>query len=149
MIVMEKIYQSISPEATQEIGKSIGQRLRGGEILQLVGDLGSGKTTFVAGLVAGCDSKDAVSSPTFTVCQVYRGRKQILHFDFYRLNDDQLIAHELQDVSEDDIIVAEWPGNLSQALSRPVCTIHFLYGEGELDRTLKLVASEEMEYLIP
>jgi len=77
---------SESPEATEQLAEAIGRRLTGGEVIELVSDLGGGKTTFVRGLARGLGSADVVSSPTFTVSKVYKADKlELHHFDFYRL----------------------------------------------------------------
>jgi len=62
------------------------------EIIELRSDLGGGKTTFTQGLAAGAGSKDAVSSPTFTLKKIYRaGELHIYHYDFYRLNEPGIL----------------------------------------------------------
>ena len=81
---------SNSPAEIETIGEQIAQKLRAGSVLALVGELGSGKTQFVKGIVAGLDSAAAVTSPTFTLIHEYPGgRLPIYHFDFFRLQDRQ------------------------------------------------------------
>lgn len=102
---------------TVNMGKQIGSRLRGGEIILLESDLGGGKTTFTKGLAVGLGSEDDVSSPTFTISQVYRGKKlELHHYDLYRLGEMGLMSEELNEVLEDkhNIVVIEWP-NLAEA----------------------------------
>ena len=86
--------------------------MRGGETIELVSDLGGGKTTFVRGLARGMGSADRVASPTFTISKIYDlpEQKQIHHFDFYRLAEPGIIADELAEVLEDPsaTVVVEW-----------------------------------------
>lgn len=103
-----------SVDDTLILAKTLGTKLRGGEIIQLIGDVGAGKTTFTTGLVEGLDSEDHVSSPTFTICNTYEGRAVIHHCDFYRLHDDKLIENELAELMDDEaVIVLEWAENIS------------------------------------
>ncbi len=80
---------SDSPERTRAIAAGLGALCRGGEILLLRGDLGSGKTCFVQGLAAGLGVPPglAVTSPTFTLHAEYPGRLVLNHLDLYRLDD--------------------------------------------------------------
>jgi tRNA threonylcarbamoyladenosine biosynthesis protein TsaE len=80
-------------------------------VIELVSDLGGGKTTFVRGLARGMGSADKVSSPTFTVSKVYKtGELELHHFDLYRLGQAGLIEYELQDILNDPFVVTvvEW-----------------------------------------
>ncbi len=89
----------------------MGSRLRGGEVLELVSDLGGGKTTFTRGLVRGAGSSDKVASPTFTISKEYMAPNfTISHFDFYRLDQAGIVADELAEVVHDPeyVTVVEW-----------------------------------------
>lgn len=98
--------------ATRELGARIGQQLRGGEVFELVGDVGAGKTTFVKGLAKGLGVDDEVQSPSFTISRVYDGRDelQLVHYDFYRLTDPGIMANEVSEMVGDPqtITVIEW-----------------------------------------
>lgn len=86
-------------------------QLRGGEVIELISDLGGGKTTFVRGLARGAGSNDKVASPTFTINKVYKAPKfEIHHFDFYRLQEAGIVADELAEVVGDPhgVVVVEW-----------------------------------------
>ncbi len=79
---------SRTPEETFEMGRRLGLRCRGGEVLALVGDLGAGKTVFAKGVAAGLGiDPDAVTSPTFLGLAVHRGRVLFAHADAYRVED--------------------------------------------------------------
>jgi len=93
---------SNSPLQTQEIGRQLAKTLTAGSVLALTGELGSGKTQFVKGLVAGLGSDAIVTSPTFTLIHEYRGgRLPIYHFDFFRLQDRQWSRREPSDIDLD------------------------------------------------
>jgi tRNA threonylcarbamoyladenosine biosynthesis protein TsaE len=81
---------SNSPAETEAIGRQLAEHIEVGSILALKGDLGSGKTLFVKGLVAGLGSSADVTSPTFTIVHEYRGgRVPVYHFDFFRVENQQ------------------------------------------------------------
>jgi tRNA threonylcarbamoyladenosine biosynthesis protein TsaE len=85
--------------------------LKGGEVIELISDLGGGKTTFTRGLVRGLGSADKVASPTFTISKVYRtDALEVHHFDFYRLQEAGIIADELSEVMGDKqtVVIVEW-----------------------------------------
>ena len=95
-------------------GQVIGRSLGGGEIIELVGDVGSGKTTLVKGIALGLGIDEYIQSPSFTINRIYRGRDGIMlsHYDFYRLDDAGIMANELQEVIGDSMTVTiiEWAG---------------------------------------
>jgi len=81
---------SNSPAETEAIGRQLAEYIDVGSILALRGDLGSGKTLFVKGLVAGLGSSADVTSPTFTIVHEYRGgRVPVYHFDFFRVENQR------------------------------------------------------------
>jgi len=102
---------SNSPTETEAIGRRLAEHISVGSILALKGDLGSGKTSFVKGLVAGLDSSASVTSPTFTILHEYRGgRLPVYHFDFFRVQDRQSVERlGLDDYFfGDGLSVIEW-----------------------------------------
>ncbi|MEX0934274.1 MAG: tRNA (adenosine(37)-N6)-threonylcarbamoyltransferase complex ATPase subunit type 1 TsaE [Candidatus Saccharimonadales bacterium] len=106
-------FKSNSLADTVQLGGKIGQLLRGGEVIELISDLGGGKTALVKGIASGIDSKDQVMSPTFTISRIYRGKDlELHHFDFYRLEDPGIMADELSEtINEKNIsVVIEWAG---------------------------------------
>jgi len=109
---MEYQIQSSSVEETIETGRRLGSQLRGGEIIALVGHLGSGKTHFVKGVAAGAGSPDAgrVSSPTFVIVNEYHGRLDIYHIDAYRIDTAQQWASiGFEDYcNPDSVVLVEW-----------------------------------------
>lgn len=113
-------YNSNSEESTKMVGESIGSLLSGGEVIECLSDLGGGKTTLVAGIAKGFGSQDPVSSPSFTICNTYKrvDKKQLQHFDFYRLSEPGIMRDELFEVvgNQDNVVVVEWGGSVSDVL---------------------------------
>lgn len=110
---------SRSVEQTRRVGMRLGAMLRGGDVIGLAGDLGSGKTTFVQGIAAGWGSADAVSSPTFVLVNVYRrpdgGR--LYHLDAYRLSSlGEAIDLDLEVLLESGPLLVEWADRIRGAL---------------------------------
>ena len=85
------VTETRSPEETYALGEKIGKAAQPGQIYTLTGDLGVGKTVFTQGVAAGLGITEPVSSPTFTIVQVYEeGRLPFYHFDVYRIGDHGL-----------------------------------------------------------
>lgn len=108
-----------SPTQTVELGKSIGEALKGGDVVLLEGELGAGKTILARGICigAGMDEKTPVRSPTFTLMHEYTGRAPIRHADLYRIeNDEDLETVGLFDPGEDEapITIIEWADRLPE-----------------------------------
>ena len=105
------IFHSQSPEDTYRLGRELGVNCRPGQVFTLTGDLGVGKTLFTQGFAAGLGITEPVSSPTFTILQVYdTGRLPFYHFDVYRIGD----VEEMEEVGWEDYIygqgicIVEW-----------------------------------------
>ena len=102
-------------------GEDIGRQIYGGMVLELVGDVGAGKTTFTKGLAKGLGISETVQSPTFTISRVYEGEKLTLsHYDFYRLNDYGIMEMELAEnlSNPKNVTVVEWAGDLADNLPK-------------------------------
>jgi tRNA threonylcarbamoyladenosine biosynthesis protein TsaE len=147
---MKREITTDSVEQTEQVAEKIGQALHGGEVIELVSDLGGGKTTFTRGLAKGIHSPDKVASPTFTVSKLYVGKKlQIYHFDFYRLGDAGLMEHELHDVMGDPeiVVVVEWGNVVAHVLPEDRLTIR-LKSTGDTERALEITCPESLQYLV-
>lgn len=98
------IIETRSAEETFRFGKELGQMASPGQVFTLTGDLGVGKTVFTQGFASGLGVEEAVSSPTFTIVQMYEsGRLPFYHFDVYRIGD----AEEMDEVGFDDYVLGE------------------------------------------
>ena len=98
------IIETRSPEETFELGKKIGEAAKPGQVYTLNGDLGVGKTVITQGVAAGLGITEPVSSPSFTIVQVYEeGRLPFYHFDVYRIGD----IEEMEEIGYDDYFFGE------------------------------------------
>ena len=119
-----------SAKETQELAKKLSKRLKGGEVLALTGDLGSGKTTFVQGLAKGLGVKENITSPTFILLNLHQAKKglKLAHFDLYRLDT----AKDLESIGAGDylhkkkiISVIEWAEKIKKILPDKTIWIKF------------------------
>ncbi len=105
---------------TIEIGKVLGRALKPGDVIGLVGELGSGKTTLVKGIASGLklSDKDEISSPTFVLIKEYKGRIPLFHFDLYRLESLDDISHLGVDeyLFDQGVCVIEWAERMKMLL---------------------------------
>jgi tRNA threonylcarbamoyladenosine biosynthesis protein TsaE len=146
---MQTYVKSTGSFVTEDIAEKLGRKLHGGEIIELVSDLGGGKTTFVRGLARGLGSNDKVRSPSFTIANLYRaGELTLHHFDFYRLDDPGIVARELAEITTDTkaIVVIEWAMVIGQALPRAHLVVS-LNQTGEQTRDITLDYPEQYAYL--
>jgi len=109
-VTQSEIITTSSEEETAAAGERFAARLKPGDVVLLYGDLGAGKTAFVRGLAKGLGaSPDAVSSPTFTLIQEYRGRVTLQHVDLYRLKPSEVEGLGLDELTDGTGVVAvEW-----------------------------------------
>ncbi len=117
------IATTASETETAAVGRDLAQSLRAGDTILLHGDLGAGKTAFVRGLAEGLGvSPDAVSSPTFTLIQEYRGgRLPLFHVDLYRLDDPREIDDlGLEEIAANGVLAIEWAEKLPRALDAAI-----------------------------
>ena len=100
------------------LGVNVSYSLSQGDILLLYGDLGSGKTTFVKGLLRGLEYKDDVTSPTFTLVNEYNAKYKVIHIDFYRdKNIDRWINLGINEYFDNlNIVIIEWPNLIPDLL---------------------------------
>lgn len=137
-------------DVTEHLGEVIGANLRGGEVIELVSDVGGGKTTFTRGLARGAGSTDRVSSPTFTVSKMYEAPKfTIFHYDFYRLNEPGIMAAELDETvhDKDVVTVIEWSDIVAGVLPEERLRIEFIQN-GDESREVKMTIPGEIAYLM-
>ena len=98
------IIETRSADETYQLGVDIGKTAQKGQVYTLVGDLGVGKTVFTQGLAKGLEIQEPISSPTFTIVQVYdEGRLPFYHFDVYRIGD----ISEMDEIGYEDYVYGE------------------------------------------
>jgi tRNA threonylcarbamoyladenosine biosynthesis protein TsaE len=123
-----------SPAETERAGTLLGQRLRDGDVVLLIGELGAGKTTFVRGVARGTGSHADVSSPTFQLVRIYPGRVQLAHVDLYRVeNTAELRDLGLDELADRGAVVVEW-GERLEADGSAVIEFEHLGGDRRLIR---------------
>lgn len=127
-----------SDEKMQRLGVAIGRAVSGGEVLELVGDIGAGKTTLTKGIAKALDINEPVQSPTFTISRVYDSPRglRLAHYDFYRLGEAGIMGNEISEaVDNDSVVVVEWAGAVD--------------GDLPEDRlAIKIIATSEEERLV-
>ncbi len=113
------VIESHSRQETYELGRTLGQKAKAGDVYTLVGDLGVGKTVFTQGLAVGLGITEPVNSPTFTILQIYEeGRLPLYHFDVYRIGD----VEEMEEIEYEDcfygggICLIEWANLIEEIL---------------------------------
>lgn len=98
------IIETNSERETYELGVRMGREAQAGQVYTLIGDLGVGKTVFTKGLAEGLEIGEPVSSPTFTIVQIYEeGRLPFYHFDVYRISD----ISEMDEIGYEDYIYGD------------------------------------------
>jgi tRNA threonylcarbamoyladenosine biosynthesis protein TsaE len=131
-------------EETISFGKALGELLIPGDVLIVTGELGSGKTRLIKGMCLGLglgDTKE-VTSPTFTLLQVYQGRVPIYHMDYYRLNTKEEVLDSGLDPFEywDGVVMVEWGEKFPELLTRPFLQV-IIKEVSDFERLIQLETS--------
>lgn len=131
---------------TNAFGLRIGALLRGGEVIELIGDVGAGKTALTKAIAKGLGVSEDVQSPSFTISRVYETptHLQLVHYDFYRLHDPGIMAEELVEALGDmrNITVVEWADIVKGVLPADRLSIH-ITPTSEHGRRLSVTAGGE------
>ena len=102
-------------------------------VVELIGDVGAGKTTFTRGLAKGLGTKEEITSPSFTISKSYAlpDDKTLIHYDFYRLKDPGLMIEDLEENlnNKNNIIVVEWGNSVKNILPKNHIIIEINYNE--------------------
>lgn len=121
-------------EIMEALGRNLGCLLQPGDIVCLSGELGAGKTTLARGIAKGLGYDGRVSSPTFTLMNVYHGRCPVYHFDFYRLGEGELEELGLEDfLGREGICLIEWPQAGRKLLPQDALWIDIILEEDDYD----------------
>ena len=128
----------------KQLGRTIGVRLIGGEVIELIGDVGAGKTTLTKGLAEGLGISEPIQSPTFTISRVYTARDNLFlyHYDFYRLSEVGIMAEDVNEALSNDqaVTVIEWSGMVSEALPADRLQIYIYMANQEDVREVQIKA---------
>ena len=122
-----QVFETNSELETEQVGERFAASLPDGAVVAMYGELGSGKTAFVRGMARGMGIDSRVSSPTFTIVNEYRGARELIHFDMYRLQS----GDELFDIGWEDylrrgsVCAVEWSENVEDAFEGDEIIIRF------------------------
>lgn len=120
-----------SEQEMLDFGRKFAAQVHFPTVIELVGDVGAGKTTFTRGLAEGLGVKEPVTSPSFTISKPYAlpDNKQLIHYDFYRLPDPGLMLEDLSESinNQNAITIIEWAESVSNILPKDhiKITIHY------------------------
>ena len=124
-------------DETRAFGLELGASLRKGDIVALIGDLGTGQTALTKYIAEGLGIRETITSPTFTIVQEYRqGRLPLYHFDVYRIGDPEEM-YELgyeEYFYGDGVCVIEWADLIEELLPEYTKTIRIEYGKNQEER---------------
>lgn len=123
---MTEVIESLREQDTYDLGKKLGENCKAGDIILLNGDLGVGKTVFTKGFGKGLGIEEPISSPTFTIMQIYeQGRLPLYHFDVYRIADPE----EMDEIGYEDyffgkgVCLIEWASLIEELIPEHVTEI--------------------------
>ena len=134
--VVTMVIESRSPHETKSWGRRLASILEGGELLGLIGDLGSGKTVFIKGLASGLSLREEdILSPTFTMIQEHHGRLGLYHIDLYRLEEATLDDLGLREyLFSQGVAAVEWFERLRGGADMEFLSVRISYAGANLRR---------------
>lgn len=131
--------ESHSEADTVTIGRAIGEALRRGDVVLLMGELGAGKTQMARGMAIGIESDLPARSPTFVIVNEYRGRIRLSHCDLYRVSGpDEVEELALEERLTDGALAIEWPERADGNLPEDALLVQIEPGQGDNDRRILL-----------
>lgn len=133
------------------LGRRIGEQFRGGEVVELIGDVGAGKTTLAKGLAVGLKVDEDVQSPSFTISRTYDARDELIleHYDFYRLQEAGVMAYELSESIADPktVVLVEWAETVGSVLPDERIVIRISYLPDDDGRSVEVAVPEQYNYV--
>ena len=131
-----------SPNEMKDLGKKIGKQLSSTDVVILSGELGSGKTVLTQGIAAALGF-DQITSPTFVISRIHKGKPNFIHIDAYRLLDSSLSNFtdlDFESYLPNSIFVIEWGAQFVATLTDQYLDIKITQGENENSRNLEVTA---------
>lgn len=141
--------KSGSTAQTEQLANKLAANIRGNEVIELASDVGGGKTTFTKFLLAALGSADMVSSPSFTIENIYYCPNfEVHHFDFYRLEEAGIMSDEFDEVVQagEDLVIIEWAGLVQDLLPKQRLQIK-ITAPSENQREFEFICPAELSYL--
>lgn len=141
------VYMTNSAEETEALGRALARALEDSEItrafIAFFGEMGVGKTAFTRGFAAEFDIK-CVKSPTYTVVNEYRGRRNIYHFDMYRIeSEDDLYSIGFDDyIEKDGFSIVEWSENIADFLPEDIISVRISRDKTSPDKRIIEIESD-------
>lgn len=133
------------------LGRRMGEQFRGGEVVELIGDVGAGKTTLAKGIAAGLGVDEDVQSPSFTISRTYDARDKLTleHYDFYRLNEPGVMAYELSESTAEPrtVVLVEWAETVTSVLPEERIVVRITYHPDDDGRSVDVAIPETYNYL--
>lgn len=138
-------WTSYSYEQTVALGEQFGKTLQGGTVVALYGGMGAGKTAFITGIAKGMGITHAVSSPTFSIVQVYGKHAELCHFDMYRVEtwDDLETTGFFEYLESGSVLCVEWSENIENALPENTVRITMERGDADNVRIITVTGAKE------
>lgn len=135
------VASSSAVEQTRRLAHGLAELMRPGDLVVLVGDLGTGKTAFAQGLGTGLGVTATITSPTFALVQSYSGRLDLHHLDVYRLTQvNEALDLGLAEMLDDDaVVVIEWGDTVAPVLPHDYLEVRLDYGDTEVERTIEFL----------
>ncbi|MCR5651727.1 MAG: tRNA (adenosine(37)-N6)-threonylcarbamoyltransferase complex ATPase subunit type 1 TsaE [Lachnospiraceae bacterium] len=142
---MKKTFESMTEKTTYDYASAMGAKAKPGDVIALTGELGAGKTVFAKGFAKGLGVSEVVSSPTFTLVQIYDdGRLPLYHFDVYRIGDES----EMEETGFEDYIhgegvtLVEWADRIQTLMPADTIWIR-MYKDPEVDDDYRRIVIED------
>lgn len=138
------VTETKSPKETTQLGKRIGRKLKEGDVIILLGELGTGKTQLIKGIAEGIGIKNSryVKSPSFTFINEYNGKIKLYHIDLYRIKDEnEALELGLEEIlfGQKGITAIEWAEKIPSLLPDELLMIKIKY-TGKFNRSVEITA---------
>lgn len=132
-----------TPADIQAFAARVADRLQAGDLVILRGPLGAGKTTFAQGIGAGLGVRERLTSPTFVIARVHRGRLPVVHVDAYRIGGlDELDDLDLDADLDSSVTLVEWGSGLAESLSADGYLLVDIERGAEIDDETRIIRLE-------